>query len=822
MLSVEWTEGRVRRIRILHETTDFMYAGSTTTATSLLGWSTSYRRADSGMTESITDRTGVTTEVAFDADHRPVTVTRDGSMVARIGYDDEGRLATLSRPEGETTFTNSRRGVTAARGGWSARYRYSDLRVVYARDARGERSYRYADDGSLAGATVDGVDTELCTNTDGTLTEVSRKGQRLVSYVHAPDGRVSTIDYGNGRTAAFVYDMRGLRTTADYTYVANETVNAAMTYDAVGNLTRIERSKAGAGEASEQTYTIGDYNEVLGVRTVDGRDPGRRDLTFGYDAAGRIVRAAVGKRSATVEYDALDRATRVVVDGGTVLEEAYGADDDDAVAREDRRTGGVLVAARLSPIFGTMESIVYARPRTAEFGVVAYSPARKTFEVRLDALAADAVLLSSLEGRMAPLAGGDPNPAPFGHDKPSNRLFVPPEFRSVNCELCTGAVFDVYLTVTPAPAYCPTSYSAVVDGFCQKLVGGLDDNPISIGIPLPWLHSTDFGDGMSSGIRVTSSTQVDGTHAYGTAGTYTMTHSALCTCPSAFAFGSGSRTFAVPGGNVCTPPRCSLEIVRGPGSADISVVPNMPGIGVTATNVVPADATVSWTARMVHRAPGTCSGGPDFRTDATAGAGTSFEVYFGYGVVVGGDLEIFATCAAPGYESETYAYTAAVNGTQPTDDAIIAEIGTLAAPFDQADLRRIGCHESSLTQFSPSPGAPLYGPGGDAGIMQICWRRTAADLWNWRSNVARGRTVLEEMKGVAADWLDGEMRDHEEATPYGDERLRREAIHRYNAGNGGRMDAYWEWVDGKGWTRIQLGGAAGYVQRVLGQGEDCR
>ena len=179
-----------------------------------------------------------------------------------------------------------------------------------------------------------------------------------------------------------------------------------------------------------------------------------------------------------------------------MLEHTYGPDDTDAAQREDRRTGGVLVAAAVSPVFGTMESIVYSRPRSAEFGVVAYSPSRKTFEVRPDALAGDALLLASLQARMVPLDGGEPNPAPFGHDKPSSSLFIPPEFRAVNCELCTGFVYGVDLSVTPAGTHCPTRYNAVVDGYCHTVIPG-DFSPVGFGIPLPWYHTTYFGDGSS-------------------------------------------------------------------------------------------------------------------------------------------------------------------------------------------------------------------------------------------------------------------------------------------------------------------------------------
>ena len=580
VIAAAWTDARVRRIRALHETTDFAYAESATTATNLLGWATVYRRADSGITRSITDRTGATTEVAFDASHRPVTVTRDSATVARIGYDEEGRLASVWQPAGETAFTTNNRGeVTVAAGAWTARYRYAERRVVHASDSSGVRDYRYAEDGSLAGATVDGIDTALRTNADGTLGGISRDGRSLATYAYAAGGRVSSIDYGAGRTATFAYDARGLRTSGNYSYGTDVRIEAAISYDAVGNLTRIERGVAGA-EATVQTYAVGDYNEVQQVRTGDGLDPDRPDLTLEYDAAGRVRGATLGRRTATVEYDALDRATRLAVDGETVLERDYGPDDEDAAEREDRRTGGVLVAAPLSRVFGTMESIVYARPRSAEFGIVAYSPSRKTFEVRPDALAGDALQLASLHARMVPVGGGEPNPAPYGHDKPSNSLFIPPEFRAVNCQLCTGFIYGVDLYVTPAGTHCPTKYHAVVDGYCHVVTPG-DFSPVQFGIPLPWHHSTYFGDGSPVSETTTWNNEVWGSHKYLAAGEYTMSHFVFCSCPSAFAYDSASVTFDVPGGSEsCQPPSVRVD------SADVvrdEIVVNLQPTGSSGT-----------------------------------------------------------------------------------------------------------------------------------------------------------------------------------------------------------------------------------------------
>ena len=157
---------------------------------------------------------------------------------------------------------------------------------------------------------------------------------------------------------------------------------------------------------------------------------------------------------------------------------------------------------------------------------------------------------------MVPLDGSEPNPAPFGHDKPSNSLFIPPEFRAVNCQVCKSFVFDVDLDVTPAGEYCSTTYAADVDGFCFNALP--EDTTILLD-QHPWSHSTSFGDG-SWAYATTYSGVVSGSHKYTEADRYTMTHYVNCACPSAFTFGgSDSESFNVPGGILSCRPTVKVD-----------------------------------------------------------------------------------------------------------------------------------------------------------------------------------------------------------------------------------------------------------------------
>lgn len=259
--------------------------------------------------------------------------------------------------------------------------------------------------------------------------------------------------------ATYQYNPRGFRETANYSYG----VTSRMNYDAVGNL--IHHAYDGPGiETAAQNYELGDHNEVLHLRSEGVDAP---DVSYRYDEAGRVFDMQAGDRTASVAYDVLDRAIRVTRDGETLVEYDYASLDIDAATEEDKRTGEVWVPAGTSGVFGTMNSIVYARPLPTEYGPLAYDPRLKTLRVETTSMIPDTILLSSLARRVVPLDGNAANPTPFGHDLPSNSLFIPPEYRSVNCRICNSYIERLTFTSTPEDGGASTRFNATVDGHCE-------------------------------------------------------------------------------------------------------------------------------------------------------------------------------------------------------------------------------------------------------------------------------------------------------------------------------------------------------------------
>lgn len=264
----------------------------------------------------------------------------------------------------------------------------------------------------------------------------------------------------------------------------------------------------------------------------------------------------------------------------------------------------------------------------------------------------------------------------------------------------------------------------------------------------------------------------------------------------------------------------------------ISTTPSMPSINLSVSNSssLPPGATINWRAQVKYAPQGTgCSGGPNFDSQVITGQGSSFSPSFnGF---FGGELTVTASCSARNFLTGSRQKTSSITGMVPSDAVMAAAIPSLPTPFQSADLRRIACHESRFTHFL-SNGLPYIGTGGmggDAGLMQICYKRKTEDFWNFRSNISSGLQILTgdtESLGSARRWLAKVVKEAEDdghELVLTDDHYRKEAIHRYNAGTGEAKNAYWEWNSEEEVLKMVARGgvSSGYVDAVLSRLANC-
>lgn len=113
---------------------------------------------------------------------------------------------------------------------------------------------------------------------------------------------------------------------------------------------------------------------------------------------------------------------------------------------------------------------------------------------------------------MLPWRGGDVDGRPFGTDKPSGSLFIPPEYRSVNCHVCTASVEFASGGAPSAP---------VAGAMIDVVVGAAGPCELPPGVDVPdiasWHHAVSFGDG---GTAIATGGSATLRHTYDSRGTY--------------------------------------------------------------------------------------------------------------------------------------------------------------------------------------------------------------------------------------------------------------------------------------------------------------
>jgi hypothetical protein len=265
--------------------------------------------------------------------------------------------------------------------------------------------------------------------------------------------------------------------------------------------------------------------------------------------------------------------------------------------------------------------------------------------------------------------------------------------------------------------------------------------------------------------------------------------------------------------------KCGGMTLDSPDDFKINADPRMPVVNAEVTDA--PGGKVTWEAQIKFTAPTiSCSGGPDFDSSVVNGSGPKFSPDFDD--FFGGDLKVTATTDC-GKETQDKQ----ILGTDPGKGAIQAELGSASAPFDPDDLKRIACNESGQCQFRGS-GDPEFGANGDAGVMQICYARTAGDIWNWKTNIATGKRILQSAlafsKGVPRAVRTRQVRGQgpfPDATDFTSDQVRLEAIKRYNAGFGAN-NGYWQWDEqGEQWVADPQGGIPDYVDLVLSKAPSC-
>jgi RHS repeat-associated protein len=351
------------------KTFDFGYNldGLLTSVTDGDGEVTMINRDGSGNATSIVSPYGQTTTLEYDSNGYLASIADPMWLTHKMTYTADGLLTSFAKPNGVASAMgwNGMGRVTsdtnAEGGGWSVGRAGDQFHPAVTMSSAEGRSFsyntEYPPDGSQRAVNTgpNGLKTETIfetnggrkvTTPDGTMTITKmgpdpRFGMRAPivtsSATTLPSGLTSTATFSRSATLANPFDLATLSTMTDTVTVNGKA--ATTSYDAA---TRTITSTSPMGRASATTV------DTHG-RPVRVSAPGVDDVTYAYDAKGRLtnteqngrsayyyydttgrlasVKDAIG-RSASYEYDAANRMTAQTMPDGRVARLAYDSNDN--------------------------------------------------------------------------------------------------------------------------------------------------------------------------------------------------------------------------------------------------------------------------------------------------------------------------------------------------------------------------------------------------------------------------------------------------------------------------------------------------------------
>ncbi len=514
-------DGKVMRSNIRGEKYTYVYSGEKTELRDNRGSATQFRQNKDGITVSIANAEGVASAIALDSRCRVERLDHNGRLHGQFSYDEEGNPINLIRYD------------EFERKAWSYRFNWQNRlveiqgddgdRAVLDYDERGNLlrrrengetvSFSYGANGDRLTESRQGVETRYQYNPDGQITRIAREDNTVVLRYTAT-GRLARIQFPDGMTHRYQYNDLGFRTATE----RGDGSFTAYVYDAAGNLIGI-----GGRLTSRRSYQR-DFNLDGANQLISITHQSQADTVIRYDATGNPKVIDTGDGVIRYGYDKANRLVSIEEPNATPMIYHYQDSESDIRIQMDGRTCRCATGnARQSQSFDDLASLFYSRGLGQ--GLLPIEFARELGVLNLASswgLTLPTDPLSELSRRTQINAiGQGSNKGREAFDRPSNILFLPPEFASANC--------DTAICFLPHSVSINTSVnSPVTVGDTVNFYGSLGDNASGMSHQCPlgydWYVNGVFQPGFSSSSF---------SHEFGAAGAYEIKYLVECdTCDS--------------------------------------------------------------------------------------------------------------------------------------------------------------------------------------------------------------------------------------------------------------------------------------------------
>jgi len=415
---------------------------------------------EEGVTTRVVNALGEETAIGLDSNRNVISLSRNGSIVESMEYDQQHRLlvrhsvtesGSVDRHYSYDPATGLLIGIkTSGRSDQTFSYDPPG-NLASATLADGLHKFDYSPHGDLADISVPNVSLKFTADLDGLIASVTDDKNAVTALQYRAGGELAEASFPDRTQAKYVYQPSGLRAKLAY----KDGRQVQYSYDPAGNLTETKVFDYKGKQVNGQKLEMNDSYQLVRWVRFDGTE-----TTFQYDANGNLTEIRKGKSTTRFEYDALDRLSAVITPDGQRLTYTYKPGERSLIEQYEHASVMVADLRDTSFTFAHPLSATASRPLTATYGTVRFSDTLGTFQLA-NADGSEVVRPhENIEGALAKLHlfEHDATPNATQQDKqssfnaPFNAMFMPAEYLTINC--CPPCCTDPDMICRPHQCPC--------------------------------------------------------------------------------------------------------------------------------------------------------------------------------------------------------------------------------------------------------------------------------------------------------------------------------------------------------------------------------
>jgi YD repeat-containing protein len=442
---------RVRRLQLPSGVIQFNYdqAARSTTVLDRKSLLSRFLQNEDGITTRIVNPLGEETAIALDNSRNVLSLSRNGSVIERMEYDQRHRITarhstlesgTVDRTYSYDPSTGQLAGIHIGNGADESFGYDASGNLITARLPDGVHKYGYSGSGDLSSFSTPATALSFSSDDDGLIAGVLEGKNASTTLKHKVGGELDSVVFSDGRSAKYEFQPSGLRASLTY----KDKRRADYTYDPAGNLTSTKLFDAKAKQTDGQVLTLDESYQLVQQTTFDGKI-----VKFGYDRNGNLTEIREGKSLTRFEYDSLNRLIAVITPDGKRLTHDYKPGERSLVEEYEHAKALILDRRDTNLTFGAPGDIFSSRPLTGLLGMLWFSESLGTFQLPNsnggEIMTPEQAIEQPLEKLNIVTDGTPLQQRQDIFNRPFNPMFIPAEYATINC--CPEC--------TIRPPYCP-------------------------------------------------------------------------------------------------------------------------------------------------------------------------------------------------------------------------------------------------------------------------------------------------------------------------------------------------------------------------------